>query len=70
MSRRTTVTERVGGQWVGDGGEEYRWVWTLATAVVRRVEAVTEVRNLVAPGWDRERISRRRIGAWWVVGVD
>ena len=34
----------------------------MRTAAARRVEAVTEVRNLVAPGWARERISRRRVG--------
>lgn len=31
-------------------------------AVWRRVEAFVVVRNLTAPGWERERISRRRVG--------
>lgn len=48
----------------------------LRTADSRRVEAVVEVRNLVAPGWESARISRRRVGMgrdgeglWSVVGV-
>lgn len=32
------------------------------TADSRREETVVEVRNLVAPGWERSRISRRRVG--------
>jgi hypothetical protein len=53
---------------VAEGGVEYRCVWTLRTALERRVEAVTEVRKRVAPGWERERISRRRVG--WGCGGD
>lgn len=65
MSRRTSVTERVGGMLVcGSEGQRYKRRWTLRTASAKTVQVSIEERNLTEPGWERSRISRRSLG--WV----
>lgn len=63
MSRRMRVTDRVAGTVVsGSAGDRYRRRWTLPTASDMTVPALTELRNLAAPGCERSRISRRSFG--------
>ncbi len=63
MSRKTSVTDRVGGQFVClSEGDLYSRRKTLSTAVETTVAASTDVRNLDAPGWPRSWILRRSLG--------
>lgn len=63
MSRRTSVTDRVGGHVVSfSEGDLYSSRSTLLTAVERTVEVLTDVRNLAAPGWSRSLILSRSLG--------
>lgn len=63
MSRRTSVTDRVGGHVVcGSEADRYSSRKTLFTAVESTVAALTAPRNLSAPGWSRSWTLRRSFG--------
>lgn len=64
MSRRMSVTDRVGGAVVCcSDGDRYNRRRTSFTAVERTVVGLTALRNLAAPGWSRLWISRRSFGS-------